>query len=348
MTTTVVTGWDLGGAHLKVAQADSAGRLLIAAQVPCRLWEGTGRLSEAIEGLRPRLRPSRRHAVTMTGELVDLFADRAAGVAALVDAAAEAFPRTSRRFFAGRAGFLDQRQAKARPLEVASANWLACVQLAASRLPEGLFLDVGSTTTDIVPFAGGRDLAEGISDAERLASGELVYDGVTRTPVMALARSLPFEGLRQGVMAEHFATVADVYRVLGVLPAGADQHPTADGRDRSVESSARRLARMLGRDFAPDELPAYRRLAAQLAGCQSRHIVAAAKRVTARAALPASAPVIGAGVGRFLAQRVAERLGRPYSDFGSLIAAEPAVREEAARAAPAAAVALLAVSAAGS
>jgi activator of 2-hydroxyglutaryl-CoA dehydratase len=52
--------------------------------------------------------------------------------------------------------------------------------------------------------------------------------------------------------------------------------------------------------------------------------------------------VIGAGCGRFIARRLAERLGRPYLDFGDLLDAAPEARDMAARCAPAVAVALLA------
>jgi hypothetical protein len=52
--------------------------------------------------------------------------------------------------------------------------------------------------------------------------------------------------------------------------------------------------------------------------------------------------VVGAGCGRFVARRLAERLGRLYLDFGDLIDTAPGLCEMAARCAPAVAVALLA------
>jgi hypothetical protein len=62
-------------------------------------------------------------------------------------------------------------------------------------------------------------------------------------------------------------------------------------------------------------------------------------RVASRGVLPAVAPVIGAGVGRFLLVEIARRLQRPYRDFADLTQGDDAVREWAARAAPAVAVA---------
>jgi (4-(4-[2-(gamma-L-glutamylamino)ethyl]phenoxymethyl)furan-2-yl)methanamine synthase len=340
MAEDLVTGWDLGGAHLKAAQVERGGRLVTALQVPCRLWLGMDELTHSLGEARRQLRRSRRHGVTMTGELADLFADRAEGVARLSQAMAETLAGDDLRVYAGQLGFV------ASPGEhwqaVASANWHASARFVATRCPQALFIDIGSTTADIVPLRDGRVEAVGYTDDERLGSEELVYTGATRTPVMAVADSVPFGGRRQRLMAEHFATMADVHRLTGELPDDADQLPTADGRGKTAEESGRRLARMLGRDLQSAELADWRRLAAHLAERQRQTLHAAIDRVLSRGALGDEAPVVGAGVGRFLLRPLAGRLRRPYVDFASLVEGEPATREWAARCAPAAAVAILA------
>jgi probable H4MPT-linked C1 transfer pathway protein len=159
---------------------------------------------------------------------------------------------------------------------------------------------------------------------------------------MALAGAVPFAGQRQRLMAEYFATVADVHRLTGALPADADQHDTADGRGKSPEDSARRLARMLGRDLESADMAAWRRLARHLSERQLQMIQSAAERALSRGVVAEDAPVIGAGIGRFLAVALAERLGRPYIDFATLVSGTPEACEWAARCAPAAAVAALA------
>jgi probable H4MPT-linked C1 transfer pathway protein len=340
MADDVITGWDLGGAHLKAAQVGHGGRLIAALQVPCRLWLGMDELTRSLDAARRQLRRSRRHGVTMTGELADLFADRAEGVARLGQAMAERLAGAELRVYAGRQGFV------ASPGEhwqaVASANWHASARFVAARRPQALFVDIGSTTTDIVPLRNGEVDAVGYTDDERLASEELVYTGATRTPVMAVADSVPFGGQRQRLMAEYFATTADVHRLTGELPEDADQLPTADGRGKSAEESARRLARMLGRDLQSADLADWRRLAAHLAEQQLQTLRDAVDRVLSRGGLGDEAPIVGAGVGRFLLRPLAERLRRPYVDFASLVEGDPATREWAARCAPAAAVAILA------
>ena len=85
---------------------------------------------------------------------------------------------------------------------------------------------------------------------------------------------------------------------------------------------------------------AQRRARAGLPACSE--IEHTRRNLAERDALSPDAPVIGAGCGRFIARRLAERLGRRYLDFGDLIDAPPETREMAARCAPAVAVALLA------
>jgi probable H4MPT-linked C1 transfer pathway protein len=254
----------------------------------------------------------------------------------------EAFPEAELLLYAGPAGFVGPDDAAARAGEIASANWHASGRLVAARCRSGMLVDIGSTTSDLVPLADGRVAARGLTDSERMIEEELVYTGVTRTPVMALAAAVPFAGTRQGLMAEHFATAADIHRLTGKLPEDADQHDTADGRGKTAEDSARRLARMLGRDFDEAELPAWRRLAQHLAERQVQTIQNAADRILSRGIVPEDAPVVGAGVGRFLAEMLARRLERPYIDFASLVSGPAAMCEWAARCAPAAAVAALA------
>lgn len=343
MSDVLATGWDVGGAHLKVAQADAAGRLALVAQEPCRLWLGLHELLAAIERLRPRLAPSPRHAMTMTGELADVFPDRAAGVAALAAAMAEALARADLLAYAGPLGLVPLAQAAAHVREVSSANWHASARLAAERLGAGLLVDVGSTTTDVVPFADGRVAALAWSDEERLGAEELVYTGVTRTPVMALGDRVPFAGARQPLMAELFATAADVHRLTGELAAGADQHPPADGRGTSDEESAGRLARMLGRDRASAPMAHWRGLARHLAERQRRLVADAIERALSRGLLGDDAPLVGAGVGRFLLAPIAQRLRLPYRDAADLLDGPPEAREWGARCLPAAATALLAL-----
>ncbi len=336
-----VIGWDVGGAHLKAACVEN-GRLTQVLQLPCTLWLGLEHLDHALAQARDRLGGAEAHAVTMTGELVDYFPNRAEGVRRLTDLLAERF--RGLRIWAGSLGFLPPERGRAEAGAVASANWLASVAWTARRLPGGLFADMGSTTTDLVPFADGASRHRGASDAERLGEGELIYTGAVRTPLMAVARMIPFRGRLHGVMAEYFATIGDVHRLRRALPDGLDLHDTADRRGKSEEESAARMARMVGCDFGDGAMGEWRMLADAFARRQLEQLISGAERVLSRGEVDPGAPLVGAGAGRFVLKDLAALLGRPYRDFAELVDGAPEAREAAAISAPAAAVALLAAS----
>jgi len=92
--------------------------------------------------------------------------------------------------------------------------------------------------------------ARGYTDAQRLAAGELVYTGLVRSFIMACATACRFKGFWTPLINENFANMADVYRILGSLPADADMMATADGREKTRKGSLARLARMVGADAA--------------------------------------------------------------------------------------------------
>ena len=318
----MIFGWDLGGAHVKLAVLDREGRLTRAVQAPCELWMGVERLESALAQMLGGHARDAVHAMTMTGELADVFADRAAGVAAITQTFVRMAGAPDVMLFTGD-GFVGAEHAPARWAQIASANWLASAQLAAQLVPQALLIDIGSTTTDIAMIADGKVLARGSDDRERLASEELVYTGVVRTPLMALAARVPFGGEWVALMAEYFATTADVYRITAQLDAAFDQARTADGRGRSKEESMQRLARMLGCDAAQAPAREWQRLASWLADAQQEQICRACERQLSRGLLGDAAPVVGLGVGRFLAAQVAARLKREYVDFAVLAGVAP-------------------------
>jgi (4-(4-[2-(gamma-L-glutamylamino)ethyl]phenoxymethyl)furan-2-yl)methanamine synthase len=334
-----IIGWDLGGAHLKAARLDATGRVERVVQLPCALWRGLVELERALDAASALLGPAATHAVTMTGEMADLFATREEGVACLVAAMCARFGGL--RFYAGESGFLPPARTAGAAAVLASANWMASAELVASCLPDALLVDVGSTTTDLVPIRGGRICARGRDDASRLEARELVYTGVARTPVMAMAADALFQGRAVPLVAELFATAADVHRLCGRLPRDADQHPAADAGEKTEAGSARRLARMIGRDVDTAPLDDWRGLVRALAAAQSHRIQEAGDQVIARESLPPEAPVVAAGVGRFLAADLAARLGRHCLDFARLLADPGPEPDRVSDCAPAVAVAWL-------
>jgi probable H4MPT-linked C1 transfer pathway protein len=335
-----VLGWDVGGAHLKAAWTDGSGAIGGVWQEACPLWQGLDHLHAAIDRILRRAPAAGRHAVTMTGEMTDLFADRGQGVERLV-ASLSTRLRGEVRYYAGRQGWLDAAAALAQTGQVASANWHASARLLASEVGEAVLVDIGSTTTDLIVIDNHRVASTSSSDADRLAAGELVYTGVVRTPLMALCREAPLAGRWLPLMAEHFATTADVYRLLGWLPEAADQQAAADGAAKTLAASRARLARMLGRDAGDCSEATWLELAAWFADAQLEQIGRGLRLVFSRHLPAAATPLYLAGCGAFVGARLAARLGRPARHFSSLLASQEAGREWLDWCAPAVAVARL-------
>jgi (4-(4-[2-(gamma-L-glutamylamino)ethyl]phenoxymethyl)furan-2-yl)methanamine synthase len=335
----VIIGWDIGGVHLKAVRAED-GRIVKAAQYASPLRSGTGLLREAFVKACTDMGPADRNVITMTGELADIFSSREDGVEQLSSIAEGELENVS--IYAGPTGFVTVGQAARHTMQIASANWHASAALAAKHRKTALFIDVGSTTTDVVPIADSKVVARGYTDAQRLAVGELVYTGLVRSFVMATADDAPLNGLWTTLINENFATMADVHRILGTLPPGVDLMTTADGRQKSIPASRARLARMLGCDAATADIKTWDLLARWFAEAQIRAIADAVMLVISSCIATSAAPVIAAGIGVGVVAEVARRLELSWQRFDELLDVAPEAREAVCYCAPAAALTALA------
>jgi probable H4MPT-linked C1 transfer pathway protein len=330
----VIAGYDIGGAHLKVARIDS-GRITAVRQIACPLWQGLDRLDAAFEDASEITAGADTHAIAMTAELTEIFESRHAGVLALLTQARQRLGENV-KVFMGLKGFGDVAAAAKDTHSVASANFLATAKLIAGQQPATLLIDMGSTTTDIIAC----DRPQGLSDAERLQTGELVYTGLTRTPVAAVTAKAPLLGQWQTLARDNFATMADVRRVLGILADDVDMHATNDDRGTSVPESLTRLSRGFGRDGEERHLPVWKISAAYIREVQLRSIVDGALQLLSRPGLNVT-NIIAAGIGASEVEAIASRIGLPCMTFGKLINAPADFELWATRCAPAVAVALL-------
>jgi probable H4MPT-linked C1 transfer pathway protein len=336
-----IIGWDVGGAHLKAARAEN-GVIVRAAQIACPLWLGAAELDRAFYEAESALGRAPLNAITMTGELCDAFATREEGVAGLAAIMVRLLGPGRAVFYAGRSGFVESHEIPGHASAIASANWHASAALTGMRVGSALFIDMGSTTTDIIPVAQGRPANLGFTDAERLVHGELVYSGLARSFLMAGPKLAPFAGQWTPLMNEWFATMADVHRILGQLPDGADMMETADGREKTKVASCARLARMIGRDSIDANEATWERLARFFAEAQLREIMDAAALVLSRGLIDVESPIVGAGIGRGVLGELSTRMDRRFIDFEHMIDAAPEAQSKACDCAPASAVALLA------
>jgi probable H4MPT-linked C1 transfer pathway protein len=284
-----VLGLDIGGANLKAAHADGSALLQ-----PFELWKEPARLADALRRLLDSLPPFDSLAVTMTGELCDCFESKRQGVNAILDAVEAVAPAKRIGVWQNDGRLVDVATARARPQQTAAANWLALATYAARLVPSGhgLLIDVGSTTTDIVPLLDGKPVPRGRTDPERLQHQELLYTGVRRTPLCAL--------LGPDAAAELFATTLDVYLVLGKLFEDESDRHTADGRPATRVAAHARLARMLCADLETSTEAERRNLALRVCNRQMLLIRQAIAKVTENLTGPIETVIIS-GSGEFLA-----------------------------------------------
>jgi probable H4MPT-linked C1 transfer pathway protein len=237
----------------------------------------------------------------MTGELCDCFASKREGVFHILDAVERIAENRPIRVWCCDGVFRDLAAARAaQTLLIAASNWLALASWAGRLVAEGpaLLVDVGSTTTDVIPFLDGKPVSLGRTDTERLRTSELVYTGVRRTPVFAL--------FPRDAATEWFATMLDVYLVLGEIAENPTDCDTADGRPATYECAFRRLARVFCEE--PETTPAQDLfvIADEARRRQVHHLVRSLQRVNKTLPSPATSIVL-AGSGEFLARAAVER-----------------------------------------
>ena len=139
----------------------------------------------------------------MTGELCDCFETKRQGVLAILDAVEAVGGRQAGPRLAHRRPLRRPCGGAAEPLKAAAANWLALATFAGRFAPEGpaLLIDVGSTTTDIVPLRDGRPVPH-----RRAPTASACSPASWFTPASAARRSAPSWTRGRGGAVRHDAT----------------------------------------------------------------------------------------------------------------------------------------------
>ncbi len=312
--TSEFAGWDVGGAHVKAARVVGGVGGLEDTQIavrPFEIWRDPDELPSILAAVGEELgvEGARAAAVTMTAELSDAFRTKREGVLFILDCMEQAFPRTPLHLLSVTGDFVPAATARRHPLDFAATNWVASALFVAERHPECILIDVGSTTTDIIPIRGGRIVAEGRTDPARLATGELIYTGALRTNPNTLTETVPVRGRMCRVAAEYFTVMADAYLLLGRLSPREYTCPTPDGRAASPEAAGERLARLVCADGEMLTAQELRTIALYVFERQLHQITVGLLQVLSRLEGANDLPLVVAGAGSFLAVDVGRRLG---------------------------------------
>jgi (4-(4-[2-(gamma-L-glutamylamino)ethyl]phenoxymethyl)furan-2-yl)methanamine synthase len=306
-----ILGWDIGGVNIKAALLECNPEA-VPARSSCTPFQMqrdapdlTATLCRIAEGLDAGCADS--HAVTMTAELSQAFRTKREGVAFVLDALAKAFPADSLQVYTVAGRFVGQAEARLIPLEVGASNWAATASFVGRHHPNCILLDIGTTSSDLIPIVNGRPVAEGATDPERLLTGELVYTGALRTPVEAVTSELPLWGETAGISADGFAMIGDAHLWSGRLCTANYSCPTPDGRPATREFAGERLARAVCADREMLDDAAIDAIADALVAAQQQTLIRALRRVRMR--WPNITEAVVTGLGDFIAADVARATG---------------------------------------
>ncbi len=197
--------------------------------------------------LRPYLSQPHRTVATTTAELADCFSTKREGVKFVLSVLSKLDYSAKVLLSSGEIVVIEEGLAN--PLLIAAANWVAPVSLLSQYLPDAIFIDSGSTTTDITPISGGRHTISDPTDRGRLTNSQLVYSGTQRTNVATIVDHVVIDGQSVDIASENFATMADVNLILGLITQKDFTGPPSDGGEISREGAMRRLSRIICSDL---------------------------------------------------------------------------------------------------
>jgi probable H4MPT-linked C1 transfer pathway protein len=313
-----VIGWDIGGANTKAAFLRTENGYIEQIETAVEyfpVWKDPEKLVTLLSTLQERLSGNAEIdgvGLTMTAELSDAYQTKREGVAHVLACAEEAFAGLPVFVLDVDAKLRSVDAARSEALKVAAANWAATGWLVAQLVKTCVVVDVGSTSTSIIPVVDGCVSAVGKTDLEKLMVGELVYTGSLRTNVAAIVRSVPLRGGKVRVSSELFAQSGDVHLVLGNIGEEDYTTETADGRGKTRREALVRLARVVCADIEMLDEKEIEEIARYVYGEQVGQVAEGLKQVYSRvkSSTTEKIPVVVTGLGKtFLAGAAARKVG---------------------------------------
>ena len=303
----MIIGIDIGGANTKVATSDGS----LSRYIYTPLWRNRAIIYDVLADVRRELEGGgiRGTGAVMTGELCGCFNTKREGVLYIKNAVTDMFGGA--KFFDSYCTFKDNSYVDKNPLSFAATNWLASAKFLSEEYKNVIFVDIGSTTTDVIPIVVGKVKAKR-TDLERLKYGELIYSGVLRTGVAHLLKRVKIRGEEYRISSEYFATTADAYLVLGYAN---DIYKPAFWCDGGVERAMQRLARVVCSDLEEIGEEGAVSIAEQVKEAQVGELIDSMKRIKAKYGLR---KVISAGIGDYIVEEAADSLNMDFLSLSSI------------------------------
>ena len=251
-------------------------------------------------------------SLTITAELSDAFSTKREGINQILDCVCQVAKEIPILVLNVEGQFWSVETAKSEPLKVAASNWAATGWMVAKRKPECVVVDVGSTSTSIIPITCGKVSAQSKTDLDKLINGELVYTGSLRTNIAAIVQDVPIKGQKSRVSSELFAQSGDAHLLLGNIKTEDYVADTADGKGKSRMEAMTRLSKVVCADTEMLSENEIIEMSKYVYNCQIDQIADALSQVYSRLKDNSKRviPVVFTGLGGvFLAKKAAEKAG---------------------------------------
>ncbi|MBW9221302.1 hypothetical protein KKP91_03790 [Methanothermococcus sp. SCGC AD-155-M21] len=241
----MILGIDIGGANTKITELKKESYKIHHIYFP--MWKNSKKLAELIKKYNSD--DIKKIGVVMTAELADAYKTKREGVEDILNSLRNAFPNKEIYVFDVDGNFLSIEMAKKEYMKVSASNWTATAYFVMKNISNNTILvDMGSTTTDIIPIKNGKIMAYK-TDLERLMNNQLVYIGALRTPLSFLGNTVEYKNYTTNLSSEYFSITGDINNILDKITDEQYNCDTPDGGPKDKKNCMIRVARVLCSDL---------------------------------------------------------------------------------------------------
>ncbi len=329
-------GIDIGGAHVKYVGLNKNNCVNFVKYSECPLWKGLENLKKEIRFINDFFDKSVVIGITMTAELCDIFKNRHDGGKLIVKICNNL---SQKKFYYTKSAKVFCEN----PLisNIISMNWHSIGKLIETKFKNALIVDFVSTTTDFICVKNFKIQNKNFNDFSRLRNHELLYTGLTRTPIIGIQKNFFVKGKEYKVIPEFFATMSDVYRIKNKISTEIDIDETADKRQKTLEQSLIRLSRNIGFDYQKKKIKELEEIASTIKNIQLENIFKNIELNFKNFNLKRNTNIILSGIGQDILKEFLEKKIR-VMQLKSLIEAEnEKIKKKSSYHAPALSIAIL-------
>ena len=285
-------GIDIGGAHIKIVGLDKQKKIILVKYIKFYFWKNKAKLFKFFDFINSISTPHTKIGITLTAELCDIFETRIDGFKKIYNEC----KRLKNKFFF----YTSSKEVftvKSNTKKIISMNWHATGKFISKNLSNAVIVDFGSTTTDIICIKNKIIKNLSFDDFSRLKNNELIYTGLTRTPIFGIMNELSLNGINYPVIPEFFSSMSDVYRINKSLDKILDIDDTADNTEKNLNQSFIRVARNFGFDFDKSNKELLKKISRKLINCQMNKIAVSLDKLIIKFNMSKKVPIVLCGIG---------------------------------------------------